>query len=256
MDALLARPAIDRERLTPGVCMLDNQSGIFRLVNPTGHVYRPDQVLLDSGAQPLMLGKAACISLGIWRSELEPCPFQIQTSLGGASDRSNFMTRERLLVQIKLDHVTDSSRLGVTTVVTTAKSYDVLVGGVVLYPMGFQMDYWTETMTYRPNWQSGDGRMSQVPARFIFGVRPGGSPPEVLTSVAGFSGMVTWLGDLLEGNISAIDTPVYEDIEEVSSFVAIVSSSLDVPLWCSSGVLRQDANRLVLEAWREAFVPV
>jgi len=104
-------------------------------------VYRPDWVLLDSGAQPLMLGKAACIGLGIRRSELEPCPFQIQTSLGGTSDRSNFMTSERLLMQMKPDHVTDSSKLGVTNVVTTAKSYDVLVGGVVLYPMGFQMDY-------------------------------------------------------------------------------------------------------------------
>ncbi len=95
-----------------------------------------------------MLGKAACIGLGIRRSELEPCPFQIQTSLGGASDRSNFMTCERLSVQMKPDHVTDSSRLGVTVVITAAKSYDVLVGGAVLYPMGFQMDYWTETMTY------------------------------------------------------------------------------------------------------------
>ncbi len=65
MDTLLARPAIDRERLTPGVCMLDNRSGIFWLVSPTGQVYRPDQVLLDSGAQPFMLGKAACIGLGI-----------------------------------------------------------------------------------------------------------------------------------------------------------------------------------------------
>ncbi len=36
MDALLTRPAIDHEKLTPGVCMLDNRSGIFRLVNPTG----------------------------------------------------------------------------------------------------------------------------------------------------------------------------------------------------------------------------
>ncbi len=80
--------------------------------------------------------------------------------------------------------------------------------------------------------------MSQVPMRFISGVRPGGSPLEVLTSVASFSGMVTWPGDLLEGNISVIDTLVYEDIEEVSSFVAIVSSSLDVPLWRSNGVLR------------------
>jgi hypothetical protein len=139
MDALPVRPTIDHERLTPGVCMLDNRSGIFWLVTPTGQVYRPDRVLLDSGAQPLMLGKATCIGLGIRRSELEPCPFQIQTSLGGANDRSNFMTREKLSVQMRLDHATYSSRLGVTAVVTVVKSYDVLVRGVVLYPMGFQM---------------------------------------------------------------------------------------------------------------------
>jgi hypothetical protein len=36
MDTLPARPAIDREKLTPSVCMLDNQSGIFRLVSLTG----------------------------------------------------------------------------------------------------------------------------------------------------------------------------------------------------------------------------
>jgi hypothetical protein len=160
MDALPARPAIDCERLTHGVCMLDNRSGIFRLVSPTGQVYKPDRVLLDSGAQPLMLGKAACIGLGIRRSELELCPFQIQTSLGGATDRSNFITHDKLSVQMKPDHVTDSSRLGVTTIVTAAELYDVLIKGAMLYPMGFQMDYWIETATYRPSWQSGDGRIS------------------------------------------------------------------------------------------------
>ncbi len=36
----------------------------------------------------------------------------------------------------------------------------------------------------------------------------------------------------------------------------MMSSSLDVPLWCSSGVLRQDANRLISQAWRDVFVPV
>jgi hypothetical protein len=50
---------------------------------------------------------------------------------------------------MRLDHAIDSSKLGVTVVVTTSESYDILVGGVVLYSMGFQMDYWTETMTYR-----------------------------------------------------------------------------------------------------------
>jgi hypothetical protein len=75
MDALPARPAIDRERLTLSVCMLDNWSGIFQLVSPTGQVYKPNWVLLDSSAQPLMLRKASCIGLGIRRSELESCPF-------------------------------------------------------------------------------------------------------------------------------------------------------------------------------------
>jgi hypothetical protein len=51
------------------------------------------------------------------------------------------MTHERLLVQMKPDHAIDSSRLGVIAIVTTTESYDVLVGGVVLYHMGFQMDY-------------------------------------------------------------------------------------------------------------------
>jgi hypothetical protein len=58
------------------------------------------------------------------------------------------MTRERLLMQMRSDHATNNSRLGMTVVVTTVKSYDVLVRGVVLYPMGFQMDYWMETMAY------------------------------------------------------------------------------------------------------------
>jgi len=35
-----------------------------------------------------------------------------------------------------------------------------------------------------------------------------------------------------------------------------MSSSLDVPLWHSSGVLWQDADCLVSQARREAFVPV
>ncbi len=141
LDTLLARPTIDREKLTLGVCMLDNRNGIVQLVNPMSQMYRLDRVLLDSGAQPLMLGKATCISLGIRRSELEPCTFQIQTSLGGASNRSQFMTRERLSMQMRSDHATNSSRLGVIILVIVVESYDVLLGGAMLYLMGFRMDY-------------------------------------------------------------------------------------------------------------------
>jgi hypothetical protein len=48
------------------------------------------------------------------------------------------------------DHVTDSSKLGVTIVVIAIESYDVVIRGAVLYPMGVQMDYWTEIAVYQP----------------------------------------------------------------------------------------------------------
>ncbi len=60
------------------------------------------------------------------------------------------MTRERLSVQMRPDHVTDSSKLGVTIVVIAIESYDVVIRGAVLYPMGVQMDYWTEIAVYQP----------------------------------------------------------------------------------------------------------
>jgi hypothetical protein len=47
------------------------------------------------------------------------------------------MTRERLSMQMRPNHVIDNSKLGVTTVVIAAESYDVLIRGVVLHPMGF-----------------------------------------------------------------------------------------------------------------------
>jgi hypothetical protein len=61
---------------------------------------------------------------------------------------------------MKPHHAIDNSRLGVTVVVMATESYDVLVGGVVLYLMGFQMDYWMEIVVYRFGWESEDGRMS------------------------------------------------------------------------------------------------
>jgi hypothetical protein len=47
------------------------------------------------------------------------------------------MTRERLSVQMRSGHATDSFRLGVIIVVIVVKSYDVLIDGALLYSMGF-----------------------------------------------------------------------------------------------------------------------
>ena len=123
-------------------------------------------MLLDSGAQPLMLGKAAVQGLGLKRAEVEPCPFQIHTSLGG-QEKTQYMTRQDLTVRLHSGHATDDSMLKVRAVITSAESYDVLVGGAVLYPMGFVLDYWHESVHYRPGWQSGDGRTCQLPVHYF-----------------------------------------------------------------------------------------
>lgn len=38
--------------------------------------------------------------------------------------------------------------------ITEAKSYDVLVGAMELYPMDFASDFRMETTFYRPGWQA------------------------------------------------------------------------------------------------------
>jgi hypothetical protein len=59
-----ARPAIDWSSITSGVVVVDNSQGIFQLVGPKGKVFVPRRVLLDSGAQPLILGAFAIEGLG------------------------------------------------------------------------------------------------------------------------------------------------------------------------------------------------
>ncbi|OAE25587.1 hypothetical protein AXG93_2982s1070 [Marchantia polymorpha subsp. ruderalis] len=55
--------------------------------------------------------------------------------------------------------------------------------------------------------------------------------------------------------MSADDTSLYEDVEEVVSFTAAVTSPLDVPLWSSCQALQLEADRLVKKAWSEASLP-
>jgi hypothetical protein len=63
--------------------------------------------------------------------------------------------------------VEDAGFMKVKAIVTEAKSYDILVGTTMLYPMGFTLDFWEEIASYRPGWQARDRRKAQLPARFV-----------------------------------------------------------------------------------------
>jgi hypothetical protein len=66
-----ARPAIKRSSITPGVVVVDNSQGIFQLVGPKWKVFVPRRVLLDSGAQSLMLRASSIEGLGLTKDTLE-----------------------------------------------------------------------------------------------------------------------------------------------------------------------------------------
>jgi hypothetical protein len=70
-----ARPTIERSSISPRVVVVDNSQGIFQLVGPKGKVFIPRRVLLDSGAEPLMLGASAVAGLELTKDTLEECPW-------------------------------------------------------------------------------------------------------------------------------------------------------------------------------------
>jgi hypothetical protein len=113
-----------------------------------------------------MLGASAIEGLGLTKDALEKCPWTISTSMGG-TEHATGITKIELSLQLNPDNVEDASFMKVKAIITEAKSYDVLVGSTVLYPMGFTLDFWEETASYRLRWQASDGHKAQLLAQFI-----------------------------------------------------------------------------------------
>jgi hypothetical protein len=91
-----ARPAIGRSSISPGMVVVDNSQGIFQLIGPKGKVFVPLRVLLDSGAQPLMLRASAIARLELTKDILEECPWT-STSMGGRRNVLQALRRQSCL---------------------------------------------------------------------------------------------------------------------------------------------------------------
>jgi hypothetical protein len=57
--------------------------------------------LFDYGAQHLMIGWATTITLGLTKANLEPCPYQIQTTINESNKGQN-TTHEPLIVIVMM----------------------------------------------------------------------------------------------------------------------------------------------------------
>jgi hypothetical protein len=247
-----ARPAIERSSISPGVVVVDNSQGIFQLVEPKGKVFVPRRVLLDSGAQPLMLGASAIAGLELTKDTLEECPWTISTSMGG-TERATGITKAELSLKLNQEDVEDAGFMKVKNIVTEAKSYDVLVWMTVLYPMGFTLDFWEEIASYRLGWQAGDGRKAQLPARFV----------RVLTgNLADLYAFSSYVDADLSSFKEDFDSNAFAThVQGKDPVTARGSESIKVyqpgveAAWSTTSQLREATKLVIQEAWQELLLP-
>ena len=105
----------------------------------------------------MILGASAIEGLRLIVDVLEKCPWTISTSMEEI-EYATGITRVELSLKLHQDDVEDVGFMKLKAIVTEAKSYDVLVGLMVLYPMEFTLDFWEDIASYKSRLQAGDER--------------------------------------------------------------------------------------------------
>ena len=122
-------------------------------------------MMMDSRAQPIMIGKRLAQELGWSAEDLAPYSFIIVTSIGHVEQATDYI-RELLQLSFRVKLGDPPSPLLLRCAVTDANNYDILIGQQTLYPLGIGLDNWTEEAWIRPGWSVGDGRREFIPVAF------------------------------------------------------------------------------------------
>jgi hypothetical protein len=131
----------ERTSIATGVAIVDNTRPTIQV---GGHT--PRVVLLDTGAQPMILGVQFAKKMGMLDSKLRKSMWQIRTASGIVEE----VLGESLdLITLKFNEGTDQELcLQVRCLATNATSYDVLIGQEALFPPSFIIDNWFEYAYY------------------------------------------------------------------------------------------------------------
>jgi hypothetical protein len=136
----------ERLAIPTGVAIADNSTSAIKVERHT-----PRVVLLDTGAQPVILGVQFAKEIGLFDSKLQKSRWQICTS-GSVEE---VLGESSTLLTLSFNEGTDQElQLQVRCWVTNATSYDVFIGQEALFPLGFTIDNWFEHAYYRVDWES------------------------------------------------------------------------------------------------------
>ncbi|CAM6014511.1 unnamed protein product [Sphagnum balticum] len=121
----------ERTSIATGVAMVDNTELAIQV---GGHT--PRVVLLDTGAQPVILRIQFAKKMGMFDSKLRKSMWQIRTASGSVEE---VLGESSNLITLKFNEGTDQELcLQVRCLVTNATSYDVLIGQEALFPPGWE----------------------------------------------------------------------------------------------------------------------
>jgi hypothetical protein len=132
----------ERTSIATGVAIVDNTESTIQV---EGHT--PKVVLLDTGAQPVILRIQFAKKMGMLDSKLRKSMWQIRTASGSVEE---VLGESSDLITLNFNEGTDQEFcLQVKCLVTNATNYDVLIGQEALFPPGFTIDNWFEHVYYR-----------------------------------------------------------------------------------------------------------
>jgi len=62
----------------------------------------------------------------------------------GGLEKAHKLTKQKIMIQVNPNKPTNFITMRAQIVVTHVMSYDVFIGGVVLYPLGVTINFWEE----------------------------------------------------------------------------------------------------------------
>jgi len=127
----------ERTSITTGVAIINNIESAIQVGRHT-----PKVVLLDTGAQPLILGVQFAKKMRMVNSKLWKSMWQICTASGSVEE---VFGESSYFITLNFNEGTDQKKfLQVKCLVTNATNYNVFIGQEALFPPGFTTNNWFE----------------------------------------------------------------------------------------------------------------
>ncbi len=122
-------------------------------------------VLLDTGAQLMILGSQFAKKIGMLDSKLQKFMWQIHIANGNVEE---VLGESSDLIPFNFNEGADQELcLKVRCLVTNATQYNVFIGQEVLFPLGFTIDNWFKHAYYRMDRETYGHHLGYIPLIYM-----------------------------------------------------------------------------------------